>query len=77
MYIYICGYMYVVVTVRFFIDTQNRLVDLHTVPFKVHEETDIRPRSVNYRPVGSTKQCLKKSDLPQGDLPRFYPYLRS
>jgi hypothetical protein len=45
--------------VRFFIDTQNRLVVLHSVLVKDHEETDINPRSVIYRPIGSTKQCSK------------------
>jgi hypothetical protein len=45
----------VLVVVRIFIDTQNRLVTLHTVLIKSHEETEIRMISVIY-PVGSTNQ---------------------
>jgi hypothetical protein len=45
--------------VRFFIDTQNRLVSLQSVLVKAHEETDISPLSVIYRPIGSTKQCSR------------------
>ena len=52
-----------VVVVRLFIDTQNRLVTLHSVLIKTHEETDNSPNSVIYRPVGSTKQCFKEISL--------------
>ncbi len=55
-----------VVVVRVFIDTQNRLVVLHSVPIKTHEETDISgPHSVIYRPVGSTMQLVTKTESPQ------------
>ncbi len=37
------------VVIRLFVDTQNRLVVLHSVLIKTHEETDIRPHSVIYR----------------------------
>jgi hypothetical protein len=43
------------VVVRLFIGTQNRLVALHSALIKAHEEADISPRSVIYRPVGSIK----------------------
>jgi hypothetical protein len=38
------------VVVQIFIGTQNRLVSLHSVLIKTHEETDIIPLSVIYRP---------------------------
>jgi hypothetical protein len=53
------------VVVRLFIDTQNRLVTLHTVRTKTHEETDNNPSSVIYRPVGSTMQLVTKIEPPQ------------
>ncbi len=49
-----------VVVVRLFIGTQNRLVVLHSVLIKAHEETDISPHNIIYRPVGSTNQCFLK-----------------
>jgi hypothetical protein len=52
-----------VVVVRLFIDTQNRLVALHSVLVKAHEETDTRPHSVIHRPIGSTKQCSKINQI--------------
>jgi hypothetical protein len=36
----------VIVVVRLFIGTQNRLVALHSALIKTHEETDISPHSV-------------------------------
>jgi hypothetical protein len=43
----------VTLVVRFFIGTHNRLVALHSTLIKTHEETDISPDSVIYRPIGS------------------------
>jgi hypothetical protein len=37
---------------------------LHSVLIKAHEETDISPLSVIYRPVGSTKQLVTKLSPP-------------
>jgi hypothetical protein len=50
----------ILVVVRLFIGTQNRLVALHSALIKAHEETDLSPRSVIYRPVGSTMQLVTK-----------------
>ena len=50
--------------VRLFIGTQNRLVALHSALIKAHEETDLSPRSVIYRPVGSTMQLVTKLSSP-------------
>jgi hypothetical protein len=52
------------VVVRLFIDTQNRLVALHTALIKAHEETDISPHTVIYRPVGSTMELVTKLSSP-------------
>jgi hypothetical protein len=60
------------VVVRLFIDTQNRLVTLHSTLIKTHEETDISPCSVIYRPVGSTRQLVTKLSPPI-----FFPYSRT
>ena len=38
---------------------------LHSALIKAHEETDISPRSVIYRPVGSTMQLVTKLSSPQ------------
>ncbi len=67
------------IVVRFFLDTQNRLVTLHSTLLKVHEETDIGPRSVIYRFRRIDKAFFFKKNiyLSLGDLPRFYPSLRS
>jgi hypothetical protein len=46
------------VVVRLFIGTQNRLVALHSALIKAHEETDLSPCSVIYRPIGSTMQLV-------------------
>ncbi len=55
----------------------HRQVSVSKSSLKTHEVADCIPCSVIYGPVGSTKKCLKKSVLPLGDQPRFYPYLRS
>jgi hypothetical protein len=79
---------YKVVVVRLFIDTQNRLVTLHSVPFKRDRVEGLFSLRLMKRrttvltvyfidPIGSKKKCLKKSALPLGDQTRFYPCLRS
>jgi hypothetical protein len=59
------GKMIVTVVVRLFISTQNRLVTLHSALIKAHEETVNSPRSVIYRPLGSTMQLVTKTESPQ------------
>jgi hypothetical protein len=46
-------------------DFENRLVTLHSALIEAHEEEDISPRSVIYRPVGSTRQLVTKLIPPQ------------
>ncbi len=54
----------------------HRLVVLHSVLIKAHEEMDNSPRSVSYRPVGSTKQCfLKKISLTSTRASKSMPLL--
>jgi hypothetical protein len=48
------------VVVRLFIDTQEQISGPPLCLIEVHEETDIRPYSVIYRPVGSTKELVTK-----------------
>jgi hypothetical protein len=45
------------VVVRLFIDTQNRLVALHSAIIKAHEETDNSPHPVIYR------SCSRSSSI--------------
>jgi hypothetical protein len=63
--------------VRLFIDTQNRLVTLNSVLIKSHEETDISPHSVIYRPVGSTIQLVTKLSPPNFTVFQVHRYLES
>jgi hypothetical protein len=56
------------VVVRHFICTQNRLMVLHSALIKAHEETDLSPHSVIYRPVGSTMQLVTKLSSPIFDV---------
>ena len=63
------------VVVRLFIGTQNRLVTLHSVLIKAHDETDNSPHSVIYRPVGSTKQCFKEISLTSRRPTKILPLL--
>jgi len=55
--------------VRLFIDTQNKLVALHSAPIRTHEETDFSPRSEIYR-LGSVDKAVfyKRSVLLLGVL---------
>jgi hypothetical protein len=64
-----------VVVVRLFIGTQNRLVALHSAHIKAHEEEDISPHSVIYRPVGSTMQLVTKLSSPNVDVLQGHRYL--
>jgi hypothetical protein len=63
------------VVFQLFIDTQNRLVTLHSVLIKVHEETDISPHSVIYRPIGSTMQFVTKLSSPNFAMLQGHRYL--
>jgi hypothetical protein len=63
------------VVVRLFIGTQNRLVALHSALIKVHEETDLSPRSVIYRPVGPTMQLVTKLSSPNFAVLQGHRYL--
>jgi hypothetical protein len=63
------------VVVRHFIGTQNRLVVLHSALIKAHEETDLSPRSVIYRPVGSTMQLVTKLSSPNFAVLQVHRYL--
>jgi hypothetical protein len=63
--------------VRLFVDTQNRLVVLHSTLIKAHEETDISPRSVIYRPVGSTMQLVTKLSSPNFVVLQGHRYMES
>ncbi len=65
----------VVVVVRLFIDTHNRLVDLHSALIKDHEEVDLSPRSVIYRTVGSTMQLVTKLSSPNFVVLQVHRYL--
>ena len=64
-----------VVVVRLFIGTQNRLVALHSALIKAHEEAGISPRSVIYRPVGSTMQLVTKLSSPNFAVLQVHRYL--
>ena len=68
------GNTYIVV-VRLFIGTQNRLVALHSALIKAHEEADISPHSVIYRPVGSTMQLVTKLSSPNFAVLQVHRYL--
>ena len=63
------------VVVRLFIGTQNRLVALHSALIKAHEEADLSPRSVIYRPVGSTMQLVTKLSSPNFAVLQVHRYL--
>ncbi len=63
------------VVVRLFIDTQNRLVALHSSLIKAHEVADLSPRSVIYRPVGSTMQLVTKLSSPNFAVLQVHRYL--
>jgi hypothetical protein len=63
------------VVVRLFIGTQNRLVAFHSALIKAHEEADISPRSVIYRPVGSTMQLVTKLSSPNFAVLQGHRYL--
>ncbi len=52
------------VLVRFFYWNSKQLVALHSALIQAHEDTDIRSRSVIYRPVGSTRQLVTKLSPP-------------
>ncbi len=71
----VCVFVCVCVVVRLFIDTQNRLVVLHSALIKAHEETDLSPTSVIYRPVGSTMQLVTKLSSPNFAVLQGHRYL--
>ncbi len=63
------------VVVRLFIGTQNRSVALHSALIKTHEEVDLSPCSVIYRPVGSTMQLFTKLSSPNFAVLQVHQYL--
>jgi hypothetical protein len=76
--IYVSSYSYIcvlIVVVRLFIDTQNRLVTLHSSLIKAHKEADISPHSVIYRPVGSPMQLVAKLSYPNFVVIQGHRYL--
>ena len=48
---------------------------LHSALIKAHEETDISPYSVIYRPVGSTMQLVTKLSSPNFAVIQGHRYL--
>ena len=48
---------------------------LHSALIKTHEETDISPHSVIYRPVGSTRQLVTKLSPPNFAVLQDHRYL--
>jgi hypothetical protein len=54
---------------------KNKLVPLNSVLNQTTEETVNSPRSVIYRPVGSTRQCFLKVGLTSRRPNRNLPYL--
>jgi hypothetical protein len=57
--------------------TQIILLVLHSVLIKVHEDTDISPYSVIYRPIGSTMQLVTKLSSPNFAVFQDHRYLES
>ena len=51
------------------------MVALHSALVKAHEETDLGPRSVIYRPVGSTMQLVTKLSSPNFAVLQVHRYL--
>jgi hypothetical protein len=50
-------------------------VALHSALIKDHEEVDIRPHSVIYRPVGSTMKLVTKLSSPNFAVLQVHRYL--
>ena len=48
---------------------------LHSALIKAHEEADLGPRSVIYRPVGSTMQLVTKLSSPNFAVLQVHRYL--
>ena len=48
---------------------------LHSALIKAHEEADLSPRSVIYRPVGSTMQLVTKLSSPNFAVLQGHRYL--
>ncbi len=63
----------IIVVVRFVIDTQNRLVLLHPALFLGSRRDGHHPTKCNLSTRWIDKAVFKKTDLPLGDLSRFYP----